>query len=1463
MTRLRKVLLFLAGTVLALLLTVTALLWWFTSAGGERCIARLVEDIIQSNLELETEIGLLETNLYSRLVLKNVQLRSTASEDTTRLIIPRMDVSYDLTGLLNRQIQISSVLLDQPTLQLRTDTSGIWLLGNLLQESDTSTVSSWVIALDNLEIRAATGDVQDRSSGLAVQLDSLELSLRAVGSAYTLRLSADWPSFASTAAPGKIKVQGDISAESLNFSQIQLLLSDFSAEGQAVIDMSTPDWLVDGQLQLVGSPTDLLATLAQLSSTESPLITGDLDMAILLSGSLDDPQLAFSGKLEALGLTDYPQISGFCKGSVNTERVLLDTVDIVVLNTPFHGKGRLTFDSLSTFQVSGSIPAIPLEQSLSQFYQSDTDYQGIIQGSFQARGALTELDQVNLKAEFDIKKASWLGKPIPNTILTAHINDGQAQLDFRQGKNRLQANAAIDSLSDLAARLTFDFPDLAPMVPYTPLVGLSGSISGSATLNRITDQLRYVAILDGKDLEYQGLVMDRIQLNIRGVDADWSIQRGQISARQADLAALSDFINKPALRGQLAYNASITGNLDDLEGSVNISAADIWVDALHLDSTRLSFALDKQQITVSKATLFWQDQRIIGSGTVNWMQRSGEVKISTARRIAQEWQPEGSLAARLREKQRITFIDLDAEQIQVGLLDLILPDEGPFLGVLDGEIHAQIHRKLEQASFHIRGRSLAWSGQQVERLQLAGQIDPEYLILDTLEVSIQGESIRLKTRLPIDLDSRSIRNHEALTATLNIVDLELDRSQVLLPKNSQIKGVANAAIVVSGSWFSPSFKGNISLEQFALNLSEYPPLSIDALRADLDGRRVYLRELECRLESYPLKLTGQFDLFDTHNYHLRFQADRGSGGRLQATLQSKEGSISSSMKFQSLDLAVLSLLMDSGQEVQGRIDGTVNLTELKDRRQLKGQLTVRQGYLRLGAEMPPLQDVDLSLVITEDRVDLDRTTGRLGSYPFTLSGFIKHKDWEKIHIENELGISGIRSLSLTGDISRDVLDLNLQIPTMDLAVWQPFFPGIKGISGQMMGKLILTGSPQLPEMKGALAVMNLSLELPYIDPGLTGGRLASHFEGNSIHLDSLVFKQGTKGRLLLQGDLEYHAEVLPTMDLKLNLDHLRLKEPNVVKGEIDKARLSYTGAVDKYLLQGEIQMGSTSYQQKFTPQELLKLARSKPVPVGEPNFLLTHSNLRIKLRESDQISVHNNLAHIRLKPSLTIVGTLDQPVPTGRVSIEEGYILYLDRRFTVTTGTLDFQDPHRMNPIVDFHAKCQLKPFQTQSKKEYVVYIDLIGPVDAIQMNLRSEPVLDRSDILTLLTMGATRQELSQSNPNLDNAKLGKLVQDRLADYSSQKISAYTADRVGTFMHLESITIEGDLFNFGSNWGPQLVASKKVGEKTTLTYSTSVGQATNQNVKLEYEITSGVSVEGQTDQKGHSGLDLKFGWKFK
>ena len=218
-------------------------------------------------------------------------------------------------------------------------------------------------------------------------------------------------------------------------------------------------------------------------------------------------------------------------------------------------------------------------------------------------------------------------------------------------------------------------------------------------------------------------------------------------------------------------------------------------------------------------------------------------------------------------------------------------------------------------------------------------------------------------------------------------------------------------------------------------------------------------------------------------------------------------------------------------------------------------------------------------------------------------------------------------------------------------------------------------------------------------------------------------------------------------------------------------------------------------------------------------------------------------------------------IPVSFLSVQKGYILYLDRKFKVKEGRLNFIDPESPYPDVTFQAEKIMKSYETFSGNVYQISFGLTGPANRVRPSWQSEPPLSEPDIFSLLTLGATRRELTREQSGPGN-RFTDALQDRLTLLSSQKVSSYATKTLGNLFGLEDMAVEGNLFQFGKSWGPQLVASKKLSDRLSLTYKTAVGQSNTQEVRLDYKLTRRISLEGQTDQKGKSGIDLLYKLKF-
>ena len=223
----------------------------------------------------------------------------------------------------------------------------------------------------------------------------------------------------------------------------------------------------------------------------------------------------------------------------------------------------------------------------------------------------------------------------------------------------------------------------------------------------------------------------------------------------------------------------------------------------------------------------------------------------------------------------------------------------------------------------------------------------------------------------------------------------------------------------------------------------------------------------------------------------------------------------------------------------------------------------------------------------------------------------------------------------------------------------------------------------------------------------------------------------------------------------------------------------------------------------------------------------------------------------------------DRPSPTGRIAVVEGYLFYLDRKFKIRKGTIDFVDPDLSQAILDVEAEILINDRRGGSKDPYTILLTMKGPIKESTLELNSEPVLGRTDILSLLVFGTIRSRLTGQDTPGNPASIGTVLQERIAALSSKRLVDYAGRKIGTLLALDEVSIDGNLFTFGKSWGPQLLAAKKITDRMEITYSLTAGHVNEQNIRLNYNLSKYFSIVGQTDQKGKSGLDLKYRIQFK
>jgi translocation and assembly module TamB len=256
--------------------------------------------------------------------------------------------------------------------------------------------------------------------------------------------------------------------------------------------------------------------------------------------------------------------------------------------------------------------------------------------------------------------------------------------------------------------------------------------------------------------------------------------------------------------------------------------------------------------------------------------------------------------------------------------------------------------------------------------------------------------------------------------------------------------------------------------------------------------------------------------------------------------------------------------------------------------------------------------------------------------------------------------------------------------------------------------------------------------------------------------------------------------------------------------------------------------------------------------------------MRIAVNLNSNLTFDSNLGKMLVDGTVTVAGRPDNPSIDGRFQILDGFVYYLDRKFTVMQGTVSQHDPQRVNPSLNITATSSVSWYPPQGGKvDYDITLVVKGDLSDPVITLSAIPSLAQPQIISLLTFGTIQTGVGAG---LGSRTGGVLVSQQLAGFGTRKLAR--------FLNVESVDIYGNVFDpssagpqgtdiYGnvpgpSTIGPQLSVTKQVSTRVAVTYSTGLAKLGQQMVMVSYRILSFLYLEAETDQQAQGGVDLKF-----
>jgi len=235
--------------------------------------------------------------------------------------------------------------------------------------------------------------------------------------------------------------------------------------------------------------------------------------------------------------------------------------------------------------------------------------------------------------------------------------------------------------------------------------------------------------------------------------------------------------------------------------------------------------------------------------------------------------------------------------------------------------------------------------------------------------------------------------------------------------------------------------------------------------------------------------------------------------------------------------------------------------------------------------------------------------------------------------------------------------------------------------------------------------------------------------------------------------------------------------------------------------------------------------------------------LNITVRLGDDVRVEGYGLASRLGGELKVYTTPDDSLAArGELDLIEGTFGLYGRTLRLERGRLLFTGGPIDNPGIDVRAQMKVSAEEAKGQA-YTVGVDISGLVQDLQYHLFSDPYMNDKEILSLMIVGHSLADSTQSEGSLLEAAAVTL---------GVKGSGSFVQGIGDFLQLDDLRFEGS----SSKENVSLVVGKRVTRKLYIGYDLNMFNQLGQ-FRVRYDLTRGFSVETRSSAES-TGADLLY-----
>ena len=433
--------------------------------------------------------------------------------------------------------------------------------------------------------------------------------------------------------------------------------------------------------------------------------------------------------------------------------------------------------------------------------------------------------------------------------------------------------------------------------------------------------------------------------------------------------------------------------------------------------------------------------------------------------------------------------------------------------------------------------------------------------------------------------------------------------------------------------------------------------------------------------------------------------------------------------------------------------------------------------------------------------------------------------------------------------SQNPLDIRLQ-GSINVGLASTLNPDLIA-SGSIALNGTVRGAWESPELTGRASIRNADFHYSDFSNGLTGASGEIIFSGSRATIESFHGESGG-GKVDLSGFAAYTNGML-AFRIETKTQGVRVRYPQGVSS-ISDSTITFAGTSQRSEASGVVTVHRVAVNPKTDAATILE---NTVTPVKTPAVktgLVANMNLDIQIETAPDVALQTSVTQsIQADANLRLRGTATNPALLGRINITQGELIFFGNKYSINQGSVSFFNPARIDPILNIDLETKARGVD--------VILTVSGPVNKLNVNYRSDPPLQFSDIVALLATGRT-----PSDPTLavrDTGQSQNFQQLGASALIGQALANPVAGRLQRFFGVSRLKIDPQLTGITGSPEARLTIEQQVTPEILFTYITDVSSTSTQLIRVEWSLNRRWSAILIREENGYVGLDFAFKKRFK